>query len=350
MRDASTFGAATTTTDVLAGIDLTGKVALVTGGSSGLGTETARALAERGAHVILTARDVPKGEAVAAGIRSTTGNERVEVEALELGSLASIRAFAQRFLARHDTLHILVANAGVMACPFAKTSDGFEMQFGTNHLGHFLTTCLLVPALRRGAGSPSNFAARSEPTASGPAAPSPAAGPPAAGPSRIVSVSSRGHHLSPVDFDDLHFERRPYHKWLSYGQAKTANVLFAVGLERRLGSQGVHANALHPGAIITELGRHLQSEDIEFLQSRAPSGGGLQFKTVEAGAATSVFAATAPELEGRGGLYLEDCHIAAVNDTPNALDGVKSYALDPQNAERLWEVSEQLVGERFAWS
>jgi len=331
MRDASTFGAATTTTDVLAGIDLTGKVALVTGGSSGLGQETARALAEKGAHVILTARDVPKGEAVAAGIRSATGNERVEVEELELGSRASIRAFAQRFLARHDTLHILIANAGVMACPFAKTVDGFEMQFGTNHLGHFLTTCLLVPALRRGAG-----------TGSPPS--------PAAGPSRIVSVSSRGHHLSPVVFDDLHFERRPYHKWLSYGQAKTANVLFAVGLERRLGRHGVHANALHPGAIITELGRHLQSEDIEFLRSRAPSGGGLQFKTVEAGAATSVFAATAPELEGRGGLYLEDCHIAAVNDTPNALDGVKSYALDPQNAERLWEVSEQLVGERFAWS
>ena len=314
MRDISKFGAGTTTSEVLAGIDLSGKVALVTGGSSGLGRETARALAEHGARVILTARDVPKGEAVAGDIRSAAGNAQVEVEELELGSLASIRAFAQRMLVRHDRLHILVNNAGVMACPSAKTTDGFEMQFGSNHIGHFLTTCLLAPALRRGA------------------------------PSRVVSVSSRGHHLSPVVFDDIHFEHRPYHKWLSYGQAKTANVLFAIALERRLATHGVHANALHPGAIMTELGRHLEPEDIQFLQSRNT---GMQFKSVEAGAATSVFAATAPELEGRGGLYLEDCHVAAVNDAPNALDGVKAYAIDPENAERLWNVSQQLVGERF---
>jgi NAD(P)-dependent dehydrogenase (short-subunit alcohol dehydrogenase family) len=315
MRDASQFGPETTTSDVLDGIDLSGKVALVTGASSGLGQETARALAEKGAQVILTARDVPKGETVAAEIRRTTGNAGVEVEGLELGSLASVRALAQRFLARHDRLHILVNNAGVMACPFAKTADGFEMQFGTNHVGHFLMTCLLAPALRAGA------------------------------PSRIISVSSRGHHLSPVVFDDIQFERRPYDKWLSYGQAKTANVLFAVGLERRLSAHGVHANALHPGAILTELGRHLQPEDIQFLQSR---NRGMRFKSVEAGAATSVFAATAPELEGRGGLYLEDCHIAAINDAPDALHGVKSYAVDAQNAERLWGVSEQLVGEAFS--
>ena len=317
MRDASTFGPHTTTTDVLDGIDLRGRVALVTGGSSGLGQETARALAEKGAQITLTVRNVPKGEAVAAEIRSATGNLQVAVEELELGSLASIRAFARRFLARHDRLHILVNNAGVMACPFAKTTDGFEMQFGTNHVGHFLMTCLLVPALRAGT------------------------------PSRVVSVSSRGHHLAPVSFDDLHFERRPYDKWQSYGQAKTANVLFAVALERRLGAHGVHTNALHPGAIITELGRHLQREDIKFMVARNQ---GLQFKPVEAGAATSVFAATAPELEDRGGLYLEDCHIAAINDAPDALDGVKSYALDPANAERLWAVSERLVGERFAFA
>lgn len=315
MRDATTFGAHTTTSEVLAGIDLGGRVALVTGGSSGLGQETARALAEKGAHVILTARDVPKGEAVAAGIRSSTGNPRIEIEELELGSLASIRAFARRVLLRHDRLHIFVNNAGVMACPYAKTADGFEMQFGTNHLGHFLMTCLLAPALSAGA------------------------------PSRIISVSSRGHHLSPVFFDDLHFERRPYDKWLSYGQAKTANVLFAVALEHRLGAHGVHANALHPGAIMTELGRHLQREDIRLMLARNQ---GMQFKSVEAGAATSVFTATAPELAGRGGLYLEDCHVASVNEAPDALDGVKSYALDPENAERLWAVSEQLVGERFA--
>ena len=315
MRDPKTFGPDTTTNDVLEGLDLRSKVILVTGGSSGLGQETARALAAKGAHVILTARDVPKGEAVAAGIRSATGNPNVELEAVELGSLESIRAFARRVLARHDRLDVLVNNAGVMACPPAKTADGFELQFGTNHVGHFLLTCLLVPALRRGA------------------------------PSRIVSVSSRGHHLSPVVFDDLFFEHRPYQKWPAYGQAKTANVLFAVGLERRLGGHGVHANALHPGAIVTELGRHLEPEDLTFLRSRNPT---MQFKTVEAGAATSCFAATAPELEGRGGLYLEDCHVAAVNDAPDALDGVKSYAIDPENAERLWAVSEKLVGERFA--
>lgn len=315
MRDTAKFGAETTASEVAEGIDLSGKVALITGGSSGLGQETARVLAERGAHVILTARDMPKGEAVAAGIRASTGNQHVEVEELELGSLKQIRAFAQRFLARHPTLHILVNNAGVMACPQAKTADGFELQLGSNHVGHFVTTCLLAPALCQAA------------------------------PSRVVSVSSRGHHLSPVVFDDIQFAHRPYDKWLAYGQAKTANVLFAVGLERRLGARGVHANALHPGAIMTELGRHLQPEDLQFLQAR---NRGMKFKSVEAGAATSVFAATAPGLEGRGGLYLEDCHVAAVNDAPDALDGVKSYALDPQNAERLWEVSENLVGERFA--
>jgi len=318
MRDATRFGADTTTDEVLNGLDLGGKLVLVTGGSSGLGQETARALVTKGARVVITARDLAKGRAVAEGIAASTGKPAIEVEELELGSLASIRAFATRFLARHDRLDVLVNNAGVMACPLGRTSDGFEMQFGTNHVGHFLLTCLLAPALRKGA------------------------------PSRIVSVSSRGHHLAPVDFDDPNFARRPYQKWASYGQAKTANVLFAVGLERRLGAAGVHAYALHPGAIMTELGRHLVPEDIEFLRSRTPPGGTLTFKTVEAGAATSVFVATAPELEGRGGVYLEDCHVASVNDAPDALDGVKSYALDPKNAERLWELSERLIGERFA--
>jgi len=315
MRDASKFGAQTTASEVAEGIDLRGKLALVTGGSGGLGQETARVLAERGAHVIITARDVPKGEAVAAAIRSSTGNPRVEVAELELGSLKNIRAFAERFLSRHDALHILVDNAGVMASPFMKTQDGFELQFGSNHVGHFLATCMLAPALLKGA------------------------------PSRIVSVSSRGHRLSPVVFDDIQFERRPYDKWRAYGQSKTANVLFAVALERRLGMHGVHANALHPGGILTELGRHLTEEDRAFLQKRTA---GMRYKSVEEGAATQVFAATAPELEGRGGLYLEDCHVAAANDAPEALSGVMPYALDPQNAERLWEVSEKLVGQRFS--
>jgi NAD(P)-dependent dehydrogenase (short-subunit alcohol dehydrogenase family) len=316
MREASKFGVATTADEVLEGIDLSGKRMLITGGSSGLGQETARALAAHGAHVVFTARDVAKGGSVAAAIRESSGNQKVEVMDVELGSMASIRSFAERFLTHHPRLDVLIDNAGVMACPFARTSDGFEMQFGSNHLGHFLLTCLLAPALLRGA------------------------------PSRIVSVSSRGHHMSPVVFDDIQFEKRPYDKWLSYGQSKTANILFAVGLEKRLGSRGVHANALHPGGIMTELGRHLQPEDREFILSRM-SRSGASFKTVEAGAATQTFAATAPELEGRGGLYLEDCHVATVNDAEDALDGVKSYALDPASAERLWEVSEKLVGQKF---
>ena len=318
MRDASQFGADTTADEALDGLDLRGKLILITGGSSGLGQESGRALAAKGAHVVLTARDVAKGRAVIEAITASTGNPHVELEELELGSLASVRAFAPRFLARHDRIDVLLNNAGVMACPLAHTSDGFELQFGTNHVGHFLLTCLLAPALRRGA------------------------------PSRIVALSSRGHHLAPVDFDDPNFEHRPYEKWASYGQSKTANVLFAVGLERRLGAAGVHAYALHPGAIMTELGRHLVPEDIEFLRSRTPPGTTFSLKTVEAGAATSVFAATAPELEGHGGVYLEDCHVATVNDAPNALDGVKTYAIDPRNAERLWELSERLVGQRFA--
>jgi NAD(P)-dependent dehydrogenase (short-subunit alcohol dehydrogenase family) len=317
MRNAASFGAATTADEVLEGIDLQGKRVLVTGASSGIGQETARALAARGAEVVLTARDVPKGEAVAEGIRESTGNPKVFVESVELGSLQSVRAFAERFLAKYDTLHVLVNNAGVMACPLAHTADGFEMQFGTNHLGHFLLTGLLLPALRKGA------------------------------PARIVSVSSRGHHIAPVDFDDPNFERRPYDKWQSYGQSKTANILFAVGLDRRLSSQGIRAVALHPGAIMTELARHLVPDDIKFLQSRGGSTG-LQFKTVEAGAATSTFGAAAPELEGKGAVYLEDCHVADVNDEPNALFGVKSYAIDPANADRLWALSEKAVGTTIA--
>jgi NAD(P)-dependent dehydrogenase (short-subunit alcohol dehydrogenase family) len=312
----SSFGADSTTAEVLEGIDLRGKVALVTGGSGGLGEETARALAANGARVVLTARNMPKGEAVAHAIRASTGNEQVEVEELELASLASVRACARRVLARHQALHLLVNNAGVMACPFAKTTEGYELQFGSNHLGHFLLTCLLVPALRRGA------------------------------PSRVVCLTSGGHRASPVVFEDIHFERRPYDKWLAYGQAKTANVLFAMELDRRLGAAGVHAYAVHPGAIFTDLSRHLVPEDIEWLQKQMP-GGQFRSKSVEAGAATSVYAATAPELAGRGGVYLEDCHVAAVKDDLRDTDGVKSYALDPALAQRLWAVSEEMVGERF---
>ena len=314
-RDA--FGHETTTDQVLEGIDLTGKRALVTGATGGLGAETARALAGKGAEVVVTARDLEKAKGVVEAIRASTG-QTVEVESLELDSLASIRAFAERFLAKYDSLNLLVNNAAVMACPLGHTQDGFELQFGTNHLGHFLMTCLIAPALVRGA------------------------------PARIVSVSSLGHERAPVDFDDPNFERREYDKWASYGQAKTANVLFAVELERRLGERGVHANAIHPGVIPTDLARHLHAEDYDEMRARAKARGTeMKLKTIEAGAATQVYAATAPELEGRGGLYLEDCQVAEVNDGEMIAFGVRPYAVDPDNARRLWELSEKLVGESF---
>jgi len=306
----SDFGRDTTAAEVIAGIDLTDKLALVTGATSGIGVETARALASAGARVVITARNVAKGEGVAAGIRESTGNEAVSVAELELASLDGVRGFAKRFLADHDALHILVNNAGVMASPPMKTRDGFELQFGTNHIGHSLLTNLLLPALLKGV------------------------------PSRIVSLSSRGHHFSPVVFDDIHFENREYDKWLSYGQSKTANILFAVELDRRYGDKGVHAYAVHPGGIMTELGRHLTDADREMLLNRAST---IAWKTIPQGAATSVYAATAPELEGRGGIYLEDCHVSEINDAEDALDGVTSYAVNPEGAKRLWEVTEEMV-------
>jgi NAD(P)-dependent dehydrogenase (short-subunit alcohol dehydrogenase family) len=310
------FGKDSTAEQVSEGIDLTGKRALVTGASGGLGAETARVLALRGAAVTLTARDVSKGEKVAAEIRSETGNDAIDVMSVELSVPSSVQDFAKAYLARHDTLSLLINNAGVMACPLARTAEGWEMQFATNHLGHFLLTNLLMPALRAGA------------------------------PSRVVNVSSRGHRFSPVVFDDIHFETRDYDKWASYGQAKTANVLFSVELDRRFGAAGVHALALHPGGIVTELGRHLSPEDIKELTSRAPAGK-FEWKTVPCGAATSVYAATAPELEGRGGLYLDDCQVSGQRESDDAEVGYEAWALDPAAATRLWEVSEQTLGVTF---
>lgn len=318
MASARSFDKNSTASEVVAGLDLSRMHALVTGASGGLGAETARALAERGARVTLTARDLPKGREVVDSIRKSTGNDRLEVMALALDDPRSVREFAKAFLAKNAPLTALINNAGVMACPLARTAQGYEMQFATNHLGHFLLTGLLAPALRAGA------------------------------PARVVSVSSRGHRFSPVVFEDIHFERRAYDKWSSYGQSKTANVLFAVELDRRLRSAGVRANALHPGAIVTELGRHLSPDDIKQLQARSP-GGRMEWKTVPSGAATSTWAATAPELEGRGGLYLEDCHVAELRKSPEDEGGVEAWALDAAAAEKLWRVSEEMVGERFAF-
>ncbi len=316
MTDRSRFNHETTTDQVLEGIDLRGKVAIVTGSSGGLGAEAARSLASKGAAVTITARDLAKGESVAESIRSSTGNAAIEVRPLELGSPESIREFAKGWLSEHGELHILINNAGVMAGPLGRTERGFELQFGTNHLGHFLLTGLLTPALIAGA------------------------------PSRVVCVSSGGHRFSPVVFEDPNYESRAYDKWEAYGQAKTANILHAVELDRRLKGRGVRSYAIHPGGIMTELGRHLDAEDIKMLTERSSSAG-IQWKEVPAGAATEVYAATAPELAETGAVYLEDCGIADISNDMEQSGGVAAYALDTDNAKRLWEISEELLGERF---
>lgn len=307
-----------TTEDVVAGLDLSGRNALVTGASGGLGAETARALAKAGAAVTLAARNVERAEAVADAIRRSTGNDAVGVTALELTDLDTVRDCAKRWLASGQPLHWLINNAGVMACPLERTDRGFEMQLATNHIGHFLLTCGLAPALRAGA------------------------------PARVVNVSSAGHRLAGVDFHDPHFEQREYDKWTAYGQSKSANVLFSVELDRRGAPHGVRAFAVHPGMIMTDLGRHLGQKDIEELMSRTPGGGaGLSWKTVEQGAATSVWAATSEELAGRGGLYCLDCRVADPDAGEDDVHGVSAHAIDPEAAARLWRLSEEWVGERF---
>ena len=232
MADRTGFGKDTTAAEVSEGIDCAGMRAVVTGASGGLGAETARVLALRGAAVTLTARDVPKAEAVAEEIRAATANANVDVMALDLAVPDSVRAFAKQYLQTHDAITHLINNAGVMACPLARTAEGYEMQFATNHLGHFLLTGLLEPALRKGA------------------------------PGRIVNLSSRGHVFSPIVFDDIQFDSREYDKWSAYGQSKTANVLFSVELDRRLAAEGIRAFAVHPGAIMTELSRHMTQDDL----------------------------------------------------------------------------------------
>jgi NAD(P)-dependent dehydrogenase (short-subunit alcohol dehydrogenase family) len=313
-----TFGAQSTTDDVLSGIDLSGRTALVTGASGGLGAETARALASAGASVLLAARNTDKAGEVAERIRESTGNTELEVVALDLTSLDRVRACAKQVLAKHPHLHLLINNAGVMACPLERTARGWELQLATNHIGHFLLSGLLAPALRAGA------------------------------PARVVNLSSAGHRLAGLDFDDPHFERRPYDKWEAYGQSKTANVLFTVELDRRLSGTGVRAYAVHPGMIMTELGRHLSPDDIQELMSRTPGGGdALSWKTIEQGAATSTWTATAPELAERGGLYCEDVHVADERSEEAEIHGYSPHAIDTEAAERLWSLSEEWVGERF---
>ncbi|SMQ69573.1 NAD(P)-dependent dehydrogenase, short-chain alcohol dehydrogenase family [Altererythrobacter xiamenensis] len=316
----SDFGFESTTDEVLEGKDLTGKTVFITGGNSGLGRESARAMAAKGAHVVIAGRDQAKLDEAAAEIKSETGNNAIETFLVDLASLDSVRAAGKTANERFQKIDILLNNAGVMACPQDTTADGFERQFGTNHLGHFVLTKGLMPLIEKGEDK------------------------------RIVNLSSRGHHIDQVHFDDPNFDNREYDKWNSYGQAKTANVLFSVGLEDRFSDKGVHAYAVHPGGIQTNLGRHLSEEDIANLRKRMESNagsGGMTFKTIPQGAATQVWAATADELEGRGGIYCEDCHVAEVDDE-NPSGGVRSYAVDKGNADRLWALSEQMTGETFS--
>jgi NAD(P)-dependent dehydrogenase (short-subunit alcohol dehydrogenase family) len=317
---ATEFNHQSTADDVLAGMDLSSKRVLVTGGASGIGAETVRAMAAKGAQVIIAARNLDAAGEVKASVVATTGNENIDVMFLELGSLAKIRASAAEFLARYESLDILINNAGIMACPHGQTEDGFELQFGSNHIGHFYFTQKLMPALLK------------------------------AGSARVIALSSMAHRMSPVVFDDIQYQSRPYEKWQAYGQSKTANILFAVGLNERYADQGVEAFAVHPGAIATPLGRHLAEEEIQALvaanktSANNPEDEALSgIKTLVQGAATSCYAATAPGLTGKGGVYLEDCDIAQVADDPNFRGGVRDYALDSADADRLWKVTEAMI-------
>ncbi|WP_431885385.1 SDR family NAD(P)-dependent oxidoreductase [Micromonospora wenchangensis] len=302
------FDARTTALEVVRDIDLTGRRAVVTGGASGIGVETARALAAAGADVTLAVRDLDAGQRAARDITDSTGNDRLLVAPLDLADQASVAAFVATW---DGPLHVLVNNAGIMASPERRTPEGWELQFATNHLGHFALATGLHRALAAAEGA------------------------------RIVAVSSAAHLRSPVVFDDIHFRQRPYDPWEAYGQSKTANVLFAVEATRRWADDGIVSNALMPGAIPTNLQRYVSAEELE--RMRAASGGGAAtWKTVEQGAATSVLVATSPLLDGIGGRYFEDCQQAAPHQ-PGTRTGVAAYALDPAAAERLWTVSEQTL-------
>ena len=306
------YGFDTTTEMVLEGHDLSGRLAVITGASSGLGRETARALASHGAAVVLAGRDEQRLSAAAQELREQASGGEVSTCRLDLTSLTEIRAAAAELRDRHSEIDLLINNAGVMACPLARTTDGFEMQFGTNHLGHFLFTTLLLDPLLA-SGSP-----------------------------RVVCLSSAGHRESPILWEDPNFERTEYDKWVAYGQSKTANALFALELDRRYAPSGLHAFSVHPGVIMTPLARHLGEDDLIWLSERAPEGG-IEFKSVEAGAATTVWAATARELDDHGGAYLEDCGVAPLVTDPMVPSGVRDWARDPEAARRLWELSETLT-------
>jgi NAD(P)-dependent dehydrogenase (short-subunit alcohol dehydrogenase family) len=316
------FGATSTTDDVLDGVDLSGKRILVTGVSAGLGVETARTLAAHGAEVIGAARDLEKARAATAPVRAqATNGGSLELVWLDLAALANVRACADGLLADGRPFDLIIANAGVMACPKSFTADGFEMQFGTNHLGHFVFVNRIAALLKPGG--------------------------------RLVNLSSAGHRFSDVDLDDPNFERTPYTEFGAYGRSKTANILFAVEFDRRHKANGIRATAVHPGGIKTELSRHLTPGFIEKMIAdinAANVASGLptfDYKTVPQGAATSVWAGIVAPADAVGGKYCEDCHVAEIVEGQGLRGGVRPYALDPEHAKALWAKSEEMVGERF---
>jgi NAD(P)-dependent dehydrogenase (short-subunit alcohol dehydrogenase family) len=313
----ATFDSQSTTEDVLAGVDLTGKRVLVTGVSAGLGVETARALAAHGAQVVGAARDLAKARAATEVVKAQAPAGGLDLVELDLASLASVRACADALVADGRRFDVIIANAGIMACPFGKTADGFETQFGVNHLGHFVLVNRIASLLNDGG--------------------------------RLVNLSSGGHRGSDVVLDDPNFERTEYTPFGAYGRAKTANVLFAVEFDRRHKDRGVRATAVHPGAIQTELGRHMTREALAELRARIKTAtrSANAYKTVPQGAATSVWSGVVAPAEAIGARYCEDCHVAKINDDPNVSGGVRSYALDPDNAKALWAKSEEMVGEQF---
>lgn len=307
----SPYGAASTAEDVMLGIDLTGRLAIVTGGYSGIGLVTVRSLAAAGARVIVPARDRTRAEAALSGLPG------VAVEDMDLSIPASVEAFASRLRDLGMPVSILINSAGVMATPLFRDADGHEGQFATNHLGHYRLTCGLWPLL----------------TAEG---------------ARVVSVSSRGHQIAGIDFDDIDFEQRPYDKWIAYGQSKTANALFAMALDARGKGRGVRAFSLHPGQILTDLARHLTAEEIAGFEALDDQGRPIidpsrGMKTVEQGAATGLWCATSTALDGMGGVYCEDCDIAPSHSGTTGRGGVAAWASDPALAGRLWLVSEHLT-------
>ena len=318
------FGATSTTDEVLSGIDLSGKRVLVTGVSAGLGVETARALAAHGAQVIGAARDLDKAHRATREIRTQAANGgSLELVPLDLASLGSVRACADALVADGRRFDAVIANAGVMRTPFGHTADGFETQFGTNHLGHFVLANRIASLIAPGG--------------------------------RLVSVASSGHRYADVGLDDPNFEHTPYDPMIAYGRSKTANILFAVEFDRRHASRGVRATALHPGGIKTELGRHMQEDELDRMvahindQLAADGQPPFQWKTIPQGAATSVWAAFVAPVDAVGGRYCENCAPSEITEglISPVSPGVRPYALDPAHASALWAKSEALVGERF---